>query len=68
MIPFFDQRVFQAIRVVDKVKAKAALDAQMAEIGRRVIHPGDPNDSIINLFQIQLAPYPAVGTGGFGSF
>src|SRR4030042_6903323 len=40
IVPFFDQRVFQAIRVVDKVKAKAALDAQMPEIWRSVNTPG----------------------------
>ena len=39
MTVFFDQGIFQSIGMVYKIKPKAAFDAQMTKIGRRVYPP-----------------------------
>jgi hypothetical protein len=65
---FLYQGMFQSVTMVYKIKSKATFDTQMTEIGRCVIHPGDSDDPVADLFQIKLAPNPAVGTSGFGPF
>jgi hypothetical protein len=66
MIPFLYEGVFQAVRMVDKLETETSVNAQVAVIRRRVIHPGDPDDPAVHLFQIKLASDTAVGAGAFG--
>ena len=65
MSAFLDQGIFQTVRMVDKIKPEPAFDAQMSIIGRRLVHPGDPDNPIADLFQKKLTAHAAVGTGGF---